>query len=118
MDTRQLEPDVLYVLLPPEPRMQPELASLRDRVSEMEDMHVVLDLSHVEIVTSPSIGGLLLLQRQLARRGRRMVICGARLATRCIFRVAGLDGLIDSVENKSDALLAVRRVSESPTEPQ
>jgi anti-anti-sigma factor len=104
MDTRLLEPDVLYIFLPSEPQLRPELALLRQRFSQGRDMHLVLDLARVEIITSPSIGGLLLLQRLLAQQGRRLVLCGARLATKCIFRVAGLDGLLTFTEDKSEAL--------------
>jgi anti-anti-sigma factor len=108
MDTRLLEPDVLYVFLPPEPQLRPEAALLRERVRQMRDVHLVLDLSRVEIITSPSIGSLLLLQRQLAQRDRRLVLCGARLATKCILRVAGLDSLLTFAEDKSEALLTLR----------
>lgn len=116
MDTRLLEPDVLYVFLPAEPNLRPELALLRERVPQMKGMHLVLDLSRVEIITSPSIGNLLLLQRRLGQEGRRMVLCNARLATRCIFRVAGLDTLVEFAETKADALSAVRRARESSIE--
>jgi len=109
MDTRLLEPDVLYVFLPPEPMLRPELTSLRAHLGETGDMHLILDLSRVEIITSPSIGKLLLLQRQLAQRGRRLILCSARLATKCILRVAGLDAMLDFAEDKSEALTAVRR---------
>ena len=109
MDIRLLEPGVLYALLPPEPQLRPELTLLRQGVPGNEEAHLVLDLSRVEIITSPSIGGLLLLQRQLSQRGRRLVLCSARLATKCIFRVAGLDTLFDLAADKSEALAAVRR---------
>lgn len=109
METRLLEPDVLYVFLPPEPMLRPELTLLRERLPQGPDRHLILDLSRVEIITSPSIGNVLLLQRQLTQRGRRLILCSARLATRCIFRVAGLDTLLDFVEDKVEALTAIRR---------
>jgi anti-anti-sigma regulatory factor len=108
MDTRLLEPDVLYVLLPPEPQLRPEAALLRERLPQMRDMHLVLDLSRAEIVTSPSIGSFLLLQKQLTYRGRRLILCGARLATKCIFRVAGLDTLLTFAEDKFEAMSVLR----------
>jgi len=106
MDTRLLEPDVLYVSLPPEPLLRPQLTQLREHLPQMGDKHMVLDLSHVEIISSPSIGSLLLLQKQLAQRGRRLMLYGTRLATRCIFRVAGLDTLLEFAEEKSEAITA------------
>jgi anti-anti-sigma regulatory factor len=109
METRLLEPDVLYVFLPPEPMLRPELTLFREHLPQVGDKHLILDLSRVEIITSPSIGNLLLLQRQQAQRERRLILCGARLATRCIFRVAGLDAHLDFAEDKSEALTAVHR---------
>ena len=113
MDARLLEPDVLYVFLPPEPQLRPELALLRDRVPLMGNRHLVLDLARVEIITSPSIGSLLLLQRQLGLRERRVVLCSARLTTKCIFRVAGLDTLLDFAEDRMEAMTIVRGPHES-----
>jgi len=112
METRLLEPDVLYVSLPPEPQLRPGLALLRERISHEPDMHLVLDLSRVEIIASPSIGSLLLLQKVLSRRSRRLILCGARLATRSIFQVAGLDSSLRFVEDKSEALTVVHDSSE------
>ena len=106
MNTRLLEPDVLYALLPPEPLLRSELTQLREQLPQVGDKHLVLDLSHVEILTSPSIGHLLLLQKQLAQRGCRLMLYGTRLATRCIFRVAGLDTLFEFAEEKSEAITA------------
>jgi anti-anti-sigma factor len=99
----------LYVFLPPEPTLRPDLTLLRQRLPQGPDRHLILDLSRVEIITSPSIGNLLLLQRQLAQGGHRLILCSARLATRCIFRVAGLDTLLEFAEDKADALAAVRQ---------
>jgi len=108
MDTQLLDADVLYVFLPPEPLLKPEVALLREHLPEVGDKHLILDLSRVTIITSPSIGSLLLLQKQLAQQGRRLVLCGAHLATRCIFHVAGLDAHLEFVENKDEALTAIR----------
>lgn len=113
MDARLLEPDVLYVLLPSEPQLRPELALLRQRVGESADVHLILDLSRIEIITSPSIGALLLLQRQLSQRGRNLVLCSARLATKCIFRVAGLDTLLDFAADRTEAMAVVRSAQTS-----
>jgi anti-anti-sigma factor len=109
MDIRLLEPGILYVSLPPEPQLHPELVLLRRRLSEDGEMHVILDFSRVEIITSPSIGALLLLQRQLSQRGWKLVLCSVRPATTCIFRVAGLDLLLELAADKSEALAVVHR---------
>jgi len=109
MDTQLLDADVLYVFLPPEPLLGPELTLLREHLPQVGDKHLILDLSRVMIITSPCIGSLLLLQKQLAQHGRRLVLCGAHLATRCIFQVAGLDTHLEFVEDKLEALTAIRQ---------
>jgi len=117
MDTRLLEPDVLYVPLPPEPQLRAEAALLRESLPQMKDTHLVLDLSRVEIITSPSIGFLLLMQKQLAQRQRQLILCGARLATKCIFRVAGLDALLTFAEDKFEALTVLHKPPVEAREP-
>lgn len=108
MNAKLLEPDILFALLPPEPQLRPELALLRQNVAPAADKHLILDLSRVEIMTSPSIGGLLVLRSLLSARGRRLILCNTRLATKCIFRVAGLDSVFDFARDKTDAVKAIR----------
>lgn len=113
MNSRLLEPDVLFVLLPPEPQLRPELVQLRQAASQGKDQHLILDLSCIEIITSPSIGSLLLLQRQLTQRDCRLVLCNPRLATKCIFRVAGLDVFFQLASDENHALTLLRQPGQS-----
>ncbi len=114
MDIRHLESDILFASLPAEPQLGPELALLRSNSLGAQDKHLILDLSRVEIITSPSIGGLLLLRRTLSERGRRLILCNVHLATRCILRVVGLDRLFEVTPDRFGALEALR---ESPAAP-
>jgi anti-anti-sigma regulatory factor len=108
MDARLVEPNVLLAFLPSEPLLQPELRLLGRHLSEREPLHLVMDMSRVEIITSPSIGGLLVLRKlQLERRGR-LILCNLRLATKCILRVVGLDVAFEYVRDRSEALKALR----------
>lgn len=109
MNTHLLESDVLFVALPAEPQLGPELELLRERVAREPDLHLILDVSCVEIITSPSLGRLLLLRRLLTERRRRLILCNIRLATRCIFRVAGLDTFFEYARGQTEALNAVRQ---------
>ena len=113
MDIRHLESDILFTSLPAEPQLGPELALLRCNVLGTQDKHLVLDLSRVEIITSPSIGGLLLLRRALSERGRRLILCNVHLATRCILRVVGLDCLFEVTADRFGALSALRESPEA-----
>ena len=116
MDAQHLEPDVLFVLLRPEPQLHAELKRLREVAAQAPSDHLILDLSRVEMITSPSIGSLLLLKQTLSRQGRRLILCNTRLATRCILRVVGLDSFLGYVRGKSDALKALHRSQEPEVE--
>jgi len=109
MHIRLLESDVLCAFLPPEPQAQPELRLLWRHLCEREPLHLVIDMSRVEIITSPSIGTLLLLRRLQSDRGVRLLLCQPRLATKCILRVVGLDTVFDYTQDKFDAVKALRR---------
>jgi len=117
MNTQRLDPNVLFVVLPAEPQLRPELALMRENVSRTGGLNLILDLSRVELITSPSIGGsiggLLLMQRLLAEQECRLVLCNLRLATKCIFRVAGLDTFFEYARDKFEALTVLRRPKRS-----
>jgi anti-anti-sigma factor len=107
MNTRLLKPDILFALLPPEPQLRSELPLLGRKVAQANGTHLILDLCRVEILTSPSIGELLTLRSRLSELGRRLILCNTRLATKCIFRVAGLENVFDFAPDKSGALKAI-----------
>lgn len=109
MNIRLLEPDVLFAFPPPEPQAQPELRLLWKHLSEREPLHLVIDLSRVEVITSPSIGTLLLLRRLQSERGVRLLLCQPRLATKCILRVVGLETVFDYAKDKPDVLKLLGR---------
>lgn len=116
MNIRLIEPDILFAFLPPEPLAQPELRLVWKHVSQNEPVHLVVDLSRVEIITSPSIGTLLLLRKLQSERGVKLVLCGPRLATKCILRVVGLESVFDYAHDKPDALKKVRQWHGCPVE--
>jgi len=116
MNIRFIEPDILFAFLPPEPLAQPELRLLWKHLSQTEPVHLVVDLSRVEIITSPSIGTLLLLRKLQSERGVRLVLCGPRLATKCILRVVGLESVFDYAQDKPDALRKVHQRHGRPLE--
>ena len=116
MDIRLLDPNILFAFLPAEPLVQPELRLLWKHVSESQPLHLVIDLSRVEIITSPSIGTLLLLRQLQSERNVRLLLCKPRLATRCILRVVGLESVFDYANDKSEALKILRQWRGSPAE--
>jgi len=116
MDVRLLESEILFAVLPPPPLAQPELRLLWKHLDDREPLHLVIDLSKVEIITSPSIGSLLLLRKLQSERGTRLLLCRVRLATKCILRVVGLESFFDYADDKVDALRILRQGSRLPAE--
>lgn len=84
--------------------MHPELVLLRQHLERHNPLHVAVDLSRVEIMSSPSVGSLLMLREMQEERKVRLFLCGINLVTRCILRVVGLDTVFDCIGNKYDAL--------------
>jgi len=110
MDVQRFKQKVWMVRVPGEPQLRPELALLRKRVADADATNLVLDLSRVGIVGSRSLGMLVRLHRLLSEKGRRLILCSARPATKGVFRVAGLEGVFDCAANKSDALDILRQL--------
>jgi len=108
MNVRLLEPGVLCAFLPREPEAQSELGRLWKELREKEPLHVIIDLSRVEVLTSPSIGTMLLIRKLQCERGARLLLCNLHLPTRCILRVVGLDTVFDYTPDKPDALRILR----------
>ena len=116
MDIGPLGERVWLVLLPAEPQLRSELALLRNKIADADDVSLILDLSRVEIISSPSLGIALNLQRLLAQRGRNLILCKTSLATKCIFRMAGLESIFEFADDKFAALTALGQSPESSGE--
>jgi anti-anti-sigma factor len=99
---------ILTVDLLPEPEMYNELESVAKIVREEAECNVVVDFSNVDIITSSSISKLLKLNKLLEGYGRSLVLCGLIIATKQIFKMAGLDHVFDFADDKSAALTAVK----------
>ena len=64
-------------------------------VGEPPRRGLILDLSAVEAPTAAGLGGLVALDRRLRRAGQRLVLLGVGPLAREVFRVTGLDALLD-----------------------
>ncbi len=103
--------DIIIVELPPEPEIGEELKSVTEIIQERGGHDVILDFSHVGILTSSAITKLLKLRELLAGRGRQLIFCGVTPATRGIFMVTGLEGVFKIVVDKSVALANLQMAS-------
>lgn len=108
MTIRDLSDDVLLVVLPKEPKLRDELAAVNELVSKECTRHVILDLSHVEILTSSSISNLMLLHNLLSEHGRELILSAVSLPTKGILRTVGLDAIFHFANGQSAALAAIK----------
>lgn len=110
MSVQRFDQKVWMVMVPAEPQLRPELALLRRRLTDAGETNLVLILSRVDIIGSRSLGMLLRLHRILSEKGRRLILCSTRPATKCVFRVAGLEDVFDFAANKYEALDTLRHL--------
>jgi len=81
-----------------------ELAGLNDVLSTHGARDVVVDFSHVDILSSAGISNLLILGKLIADAGRRLIFTNVAVTTRCIFRIAGLMDAFELVPDRAAAL--------------
>lgn len=99
--------NTLSVELPSEPNLRDELKSLLETVRRHGDCDVVMDFSHVDIVTSASFSSLIQLREWMNGTGCRLVLCGLSSATRNLFDVAGLMHAFEMCEGMSEAMVTL-----------
>jgi len=101
---QKLSGDIALVTLPEEPQISEKLKQIIDTVAEDDVCHVVLDFSHVEILTSSSLSNLIVLRDLLRKSDRRLIFCSVSTPAKCIFRVVGLEKLFQFCNDKMMAL--------------
>jgi anti-sigma B factor antagonist len=87
------------------PRMA---AHLQDAVRSGSD-RLVVDLMAVQFVDSTGLGVLISAQREILRRGGRMVIAAANPTVLRIFAITGTDATLEIHGSREAALAAVSR---------
>ncbi len=107
MGIQDLAENIVLVDASPEPSLNEELKNVTEAVRERGDCDVVIDFSHVDIVTSSSLSKLLKLRKLLSDCEHRLVLCNVATATRAIFSVTALDGIFEMVEDQFAALAAL-----------
>jgi len=101
--------DVLFVSLPEKPHLGTELETMNEIASEGCNRDVIIDFSEVEVLTSESICGLMILDKYLASSGRHLVLFSASEAIKHIFERTGLAAVFQFADDEYSALQGVRR---------
>jgi anti-anti-sigma factor len=104
MGIQDLAENAILVDAPAEPSLNEELKNVTEVVRERGDCDVVIDFSHVDIVTSSSLSKLLKLRKVLLDCGHRLMLCSVSPATKGIFSITALDGVFEMVADQFAAL--------------
>lgn len=111
MSMENLSDDIIAVNLDREPKMNGELKTVTDVVHDRDGCDVILDFANVDIITSQSLSRLLKLRQLLIDCGRRLILCNVNAFTKSAFKVTGLDGIFELVEDKVSASAELQGVS-------
>ena len=107
MGIQNLAENVILVDAPAEPGLNEELKNVTEIVRERGDCDIVIDFSHVDIVTSSSLSKLLKLRKVLLDCEHRMLLCSVASATKGIFSITALDGVFEMVIDHCAALASL-----------
>ncbi len=107
MGIKNLSEGVLLISLPEQPQQGDELETVNNMLSETVDRDVVIDFSKVEMLTSGSICGLMILDRLLRGSGRLLVLYSLPSAIKQIFVRTGLLTVFEFADCEPDALAHV-----------
>jgi anti-anti-sigma factor len=108
MGIQDLSENIILVDAQPEPGLNEELKNVADVVRERGDCDVVIDFSHVDIVTSSSLSKLLKLRKLLMDCDHHLLLCSVAAATKGIFSITALDGVFEMVHNQSAAVESLK----------
>ncbi len=100
--------DILLVNLPSQPQQSDEFETLNTMLSETIDRDVVMDFTDVEMLTSESICGLLILAKLLGGAGHEFVLCSVPAPISDIFNRTGLLSVFSVADTEADAMDMVR----------
>ena len=103
MGIQTFSEDILLITLPEQPQHSDEIEIVNKLLSDSVDFDVIVDFSKVEILTSGSICGLMILSKLLQGAERKLVLYNLPAAIKQIFERTGLVTVFDLADDESDA---------------
>ncbi len=104
MGIQNFSEDILLITLPQQPQHGKEIEIVNKLLSDSVDFDLLVDFSKVEILTSESICGLMILDKLLRGSGRKLVLYNLPSAIKQIFVRTGLLTVFDLADDEFDAL--------------
>jgi anti-anti-sigma regulatory factor len=103
MGIQNFTEDILLITLPEQPQHGEEIDIANKLLSDSVDFDVLVDFSKVEMLTSGSICGLMILGKLLQGAGRKLVLYNLPSAIEQIFVRTGLITVFDLASDELDA---------------
>jgi len=103
MAVHNLSQNVVLVELHREPHLSDDVKTATDIARDRGDCDLILDFSDVDIITSSSLAQLLRMRQMMLDCGHRLILCGVNSFTRSAFKVTGLEGIFELVDDKAAA---------------
>lgn len=103
MAVHNLSQNVVLVELHREPHLSDDVKTATDIARDRGDCDLILDFSDVDIITSSSFAQLLRMRQMMLDCGHRLILCGVNSFTRSAFKVTGLEGIFELVDDKAAA---------------
>jgi len=104
MGIQNFSEDILLITLPQQPQRGQEIEIVNKLLSDSVDFDVMVDFSEVEILTSGSICGMIILDKLLKGSGRKLVFFNLPSAIKQIFVRTGLLTVFDFADDELDTL--------------
>ena len=116
MRIQNFSEDILLITLPKQPQHGQEIEIVNKLLSDSVDFDVMVDFSEVEILTSGSICGLMILDRLLKGSGRKLAFFNIPSAIKQIFVRTGLLSVFNLADDEFDALQHIQDKNSSMAE--
>ena len=116
MGIQNFSEDVLLITLPEQPQHGEEIDIVNKLLSNSVDFDVLVDFSKVEMLTSGSICGLMILDKLLRGSGHKLVLFNLPSAIKQIFVRTGLITVFDLADDEFDAQQHIQDKSSSMAE--
>jgi len=104
MGIQNYSEDILLVTLPEQPQYGQEIDIVNRLLGDSVDFDVMVDFSKVEMLTSETICGLMILSKLLEGSGRKLVLYNLSSQIKQIFLRTGLITVFDLADDNFDAL--------------
>lgn len=116
MGIQNYSDDILVVTLPEQPHHGQEIDVVNKLLSDSVDFDVMIDFIKVEMLTSETICGLMILSKLLKGAGRKLVLYNLSSSVKQIFVRTGLLTIFNLVDDQFAALEHIQDKNSSMVE--